>query len=363
MKIALARLALVVLLLSVVVSPVLGLADLPAALGYLGTQQNADGGFGNGFTPDSALGSTADVLLAILALDGNAADFAQGGNTPLTYLSKNGSAAAGSGDLSKLILALVAAGENPRLFGGVDSVAKLEALSGADGRIGGAADTFVSTLLSAIALKSVERPIPAASLALIRKAQQGDGGWAWDGGASTASDTNTTAYAVQALLAGGEPADGAAVAKALAYYKAIQNEDGGWPYQNPSDYGTATDANSTAVTVQAILAAGQDPAGEGWTSAKGKTPNDALDALQNESGAWSWKADAPGDNLLATVQAAPARTGKALILATMSVGEAASAAPVTVPVTGGAGVDPAWLVTAAGLALAVSGALLRGRKR
>ncbi|HNS53003.1 MAG TPA: prenyltransferase/squalene oxidase repeat-containing protein [Anaerolineae bacterium] len=363
MKTAIARLALVLVLLTLVVSPVLALADLPAALDYLETQQNADGGFGNGFTPDSALGSTADVLLAILALDGDPAAFVQGGNTPLTYLSTSAPAAAGSGDLSKLILALVAAGENPRLFGGVDSVDKLEALAGADGRIGGAADTFVSTLMSVIALKSVERPVSQASLELIRTAQQDDGGWAWDGSASTPSDTNTTAYAVQALLASGEPAGGDAVAKALAYYEGIQNDDGGWPYQNPSDYGTATDANSTAVTVQALLAAGEDPAEGGWTSALGTTPYDALDALQNGSGAWSWKADAPGDNLLATVQAAPARAGKALLLATMSVGEAASLAPATVPVTGGPGVDPAWLLTASGLALALGGILLRARKR
>ncbi len=362
MRSGVARLVLVGVLLSLLVSPALAMADLPAALDYLKTQQSADGGFGNGFSPESALGSTADVLLAIVALGGNVASFAQGDNTPLTYLAANAPSAASAGDLSKLILALVPAGENPRTFGGVDSVAKLEALAGADGRIGGAADTFVSTLMAVVALKSVQRPIPGESLGLIRQAQQENGGWAWDGTAGTAADTNTTAYALQALVAGGEAVDGPAVTKALEYYDTIQNEDGGWPYQNPSDFGTATDANSTAVTVQAILAAGQDPAGAGWTSAAGKTPYDALDGLQNASGAWAWKADVPGDNLLATVQAAPARAGKALLLSTMGVGEAVSTAPVTVPVTGGLGLDPAWLV-AAGAALAAGGALLRGRKR
>lgn len=363
MKPAVARTLLAGVLLFLVASPVLGSADLPATLDYLKTQQNADGGFGSGFAPESSLGSTADVLLTIAALDGDIASFARDGRTPLTYLSGNASAATSAGDLSKLILALVPAGENPRTFGGVDSVAKLEALAGADGRIGGAADTFVSTLMAVVALKSVQRPIPGVSLDLIRRSQQENGGWAWDGSAGTAADTNTTAYAVQALVAGGEAVDSPAVTKALAYYDAIQNEDGGWPYQNPSDYGTATDANSTAVTVQAILAAGQDPTGAGWTTAAAKTPYDALDGLQNESGAWAWKEDTPADNLLATVQAAPARAGKALLLATMNVGEAVSAAPSTVPVTGGAGLDPAWIVTAAGLALAAGAALLRGRKQ
>ena len=362
MRSGVARLVLAGVLLTLLVSPALAIADLPAALDYLKSQQNADGGFGNGFSPESGLGSTADVLLAIVALGGDVASFAQASNTPLTYLAANAPSAVSAGDLSKLILVLVPAGENPRTFGGVDSVSKLEALARADGRIGGAADTFVSTLVAVVALKSVQRPIPAASLDLIRQAQQESGGWAWDGTAATAADTNTTAYALQALVAGGEPVDGPAATKALAYCDAIQNEDGGWPYQNPSDFGTATDANSTAVTVQAILAAGQDPAGARWTSAGGMTPYDALDGLQNASGAWAWKADVPGDNLLATVQAAPARAGKALLLSTMGVGDVVSAAPVTVPVTGGLGLDPAWLV-AAGAALAVGGALLRGRKR
>ena len=123
-----------------------------------------------------------------------------------------------------------------------------------------------------------------------------------------------------------------ALAPALAYYKGIQNDDGGWPYQNPSEYGTATDANSTAVTIQAIIAAGQDPARADWTTGAGNTPVAALEALQNESGAFAWQAAMPDDNLLATIQALPALAGKAFPFATMAVGEAA--APATVPQTG-----------------------------
>jgi hypothetical protein len=344
------RLIVAVVLLSLVASPVLGLADLPAALGYLKTQQNADGGFGNGFTPDSALGSTADALFAIVALGGDVASFSRDGSTPLTYLAGNVSSATSAGDLSKLILALVPAGEDPRTFGAADLVARLEGLVGADGKIGGADDTFVSTLMAALALKSAKRPVPPASLDLIGRTQQANGGWAWDGTAGTAADTNTTAYAVMALVAGGEAASSSAVTKALAYLGGIQNDDGGWPYQNPSDYGTATDANSTAVTVQAILAAGQDPAGAEWTTAEGKTPYDALDTLQNASGAWAWKADTPADNLLATVQAAPARAGKTLPL----------------PENVGARLRPVWLAAALVLVLTAVGATLlvrRGRAR
>ena len=93
---------------------VLAAADTDAALDYLQTQQNADGGFGSGFSPDSSVGSTADAILAIVAAGGDPAAFDQGGNTPLSYLEANASQRATGGDLAKLILAAVAAGENPR---------------------------------------------------------------------------------------------------------------------------------------------------------------------------------------------------------------------------------------------------------
>jgi hypothetical protein len=352
-------LALAVLLASAL--PALAAADINGALDYLQSQQNTDGGFGSGFSPDSTVGSTADTLLAIVAVGGNPATFEQDGNTPVTYLAANASSASTGGDLSKLILAAVAVGENPRQFGGVDSVAKLEALIAGDGKIGGEVDTFVAHTLAVLALASAERPIPAAAVDYIKMAQQEDGSWAWDGSATTAGDTNTTAFAVQALVAAGEAADGDAAASALAYYKGIQNDDGGWPYQNPSDFGTSTDANSTAVAIQAIIAAGQDPSGAGWTTAGGNTPVSALEALQNESGAFAWQAAVPDDNLLATVQALPALAGKAFPFATMPVGEAAAAAPATMPETGGVMLDLALPLVLSGLALLGIGSALRRR--
>ncbi len=340
--------------------PALAAADVAAALDYLKTQQNADGGFGSGFSPDSAIGSTADVVQAIVATGADLADLSQDGNTPLTYLAANASSATTAGDLSKLILAAIAAGENPREFGGVDSVAKLETLIGAEGRIGGEMDTFVSHLLGVLALSSAQRPIPDGAVELIKDSQQEDGSWAWDGSTETAGDTNSTAFAVQALVAAGETPGSSIITNVLAYYKGIQNEDGGWPYQNPSDFGTDTDANSTAVTIQALIAAGIDPIS--WTTTGGNTPVTALEALQNESGAFAWQAAVPDDNLLATVQALPALAGKAFPLATMDVGEAAVAAPTTTPETGGGTLNLALPLISGGLAL-LGGAYALRRKQ
>jgi len=344
--------------------PALASADATAALGYLQTQQNADGGFGSGFSPDSSLSSTADAVLAIVAAGGDLASFDKGGNTPLAYLAAQAPSAVTGGDLAKLILAATAAGENPRQLGGVDSVAKLEALIGANGRIGAATDTFFGHCLAVLALQSAERPIPPAAVGLIKSTQQDGGGWAWDGSAATAADTNTTAVAVQALAAAGEAPS--PIAQALSYYHNIQNDDGGWPYQSPSSFGTATDANSTAVTIQAILAAGQDPAGAEWTTATGQTPVTALEALQNPSGAFAWQATARDDNLLATVQALPALAGKPFPLASMDVGPSQSpvSSPAsTLPVTGGAATNLALPLILAGLGLASGGYALRRRAK
>lgn len=340
--------------------PVLAAADVDAALDYLRTQQNADGGFGSGFSPDSAVGSTSDVVLAIVAAGGDPATFDQDGDSPITYLAANAASTATGGDLAKLIMAAIATGENPREFGGVDSVAKLEGMSDAGGKIGGDVDTFFSHTLAVLALASAQRPIPAAAVDYIRAAQQENGSWAWDGSAETVGDTNTTAFAVQALVAAGEAAGGDAVTKALGYYESIQNDDGGWPYQSPSDYGTDTDANSTAVTIQAIIAAGRDPAGADWTTGEGNTPVAALEALQNESGAFAWQAAMPDDNLLATIQALPALAGKAFPLATMDVGEAV--APATMPETGGVVLGLGLPLVVGGLALVSGGYVLRRKK-
>jgi hypothetical protein len=347
------------LLLLASAMPAFAAVDTDAALEYLKAQQNTDGGFGSGFSPDSTISSTADVVLAIVASAADPTAFAQDGNTPLTYLEGEAPSAASAGDLAKLILAAVAAGRNPRQLGNVDSVAKLEALIGADGRIGSEADTFVSHILAVLALKSTQRPIPNTAVDMIKSAQQENGSWAWDGSAATAGDTNTTAFAVQALIAAGEGPDSEAVTNALAYYESIQNEDAGWPYQNPSDFGTATDANSTAVTIQAILAAGRDPAGADWTTTEGNAPRSALESLQNESGAFAWQVAMADDNLLATVQALPAVAGKALPFATMDVGEASVVSPETMPETGAAAANLALPLLLAGIGLAGGGYALR----
>jgi LPXTG-motif cell wall-anchored protein len=116
------------------------------------------------------------------------------------------------------------------------------------------------------------------------------------------------------------------------------------------------------VVIQAIIAAGQDPAGEEWASGEGSSPLAALEALQNDSGAFAWQAAMPDDNLLATVQALPAIGGKAFPLSTMAVGEETQVAPNVVPETGGEGINIALVLVVGGVIVAGGGYVL-SRKR
>ena len=112
-------------------------------------------------------------------------------------------------------------------------------------------------------------------------------------------DSNTTAIVVQALIAAGSEN---AIGPSLDYFRATQNEDGGWAYQKPSKFGEETDTNSTALVIQALDAAGENL--EDWGD-----PMKALASLQLESGAFGFSSTFPEENILATLQAIPTLAG------------------------------------------------------
>jgi hypothetical protein len=158
------------------------------------------------------------------------------------------------------------------------------------------------------------------------------------------------------------------VNKALEYLHSIQNEDGGFPYQKPSEFGSDTDANSTAYVIQALIATGNDPTSSDWTVG-GNTPLTALAALQLESGAFAWQAAVPGENFLASVQAIPALEGKAFLDVAGVMNEGEATAPSQLPATGGVSPEgsyrllPVWglALVVTGLALGKAGLILRRR--
>ncbi len=154
-----------------------------------------------------------------------------------------------------------------------------------------------------IGLRARGATVPAEAVQALKTTQNEDGGWEF-GTWSTTSDTNGTAVAIQALIAAGEAVSSTAVTRGLDYLASTQNADGGFPYDPKSPYGTDSDTNSTAYVVQAIVAAGEDPTAGRWLKGN-KHPITYLMSMQLADGTFEWQ-PGQGANLLATQQAVPA---------------------------------------------------------
>jgi hypothetical protein len=123
--------------------------------------------------------------------------------------------------------------------------------------------------------------------------------------AFSGEDTNSTGLAVQALHALGKVSQ---AGRAVDWLVAHLGPDGGWAYYPDGAAGNASDANSTALSLSAVLAVGRSV-----PSAGGHTPYDALQALQvgcegavAQQGAFTFFGTA---NDYATVQATVAMAG------------------------------------------------------
>lgn len=311
------------------------------ALTWIKTQQQPDGSF-TGF----GAGSSIDAVLGIIAAGGDAKLYAQGGNNPVSFLeSKASGLAATPGGAGKLLLAVNALGENPKSFGGVDLVNAINASYGisATGQYGPDA---LGSAFAVLGLHAAGETVPADAIARLISLQGPDGGWAFSGDTSAGSaDTNTTAVVVQAMAAvGADKTETASIRKAATYLATQQNSDGGWPYQQGSEFGSESDVNSTSYVVQGLLVLG-DAAG----AAKGQA---FIAGLQNPSGAFPFVKSDPTDNAGATYQAIPALLGATFIDPAVSVPVTAPVSPSTgpgMPVTGN-GFE--WGFLAALLALA-----------
>jgi LPXTG-motif cell wall-anchored protein len=327
-----------------------------AALGWLLGRQGDDGSF-----PGFDAGASADAIFAIAAVGSDPNGVLKGGSSPVSYLGTQAAAYAAKSPAAagKLALAVVAAGKDPREFGGQNLLQLI--LASYNSQTGQYGADITGHAYALLALAGAGQPIPPAAISALNTAQLPDGGWSFDGTTATGSDTNTAALAIQALVAAG--AKGASVDKALAYLRSQQNADGGFPYSKASSFGSDSDANSTAAVIQALVAAGQDPRA---LAQSGGDPITALQAFQNPSGALRYQAAVSDDNDLATAQAIPALLLKPLPIRTTSLPpvQAAAApaapAPVSLPNTGGAA-DTAWLALVA-LGLVMAGLALKLRR-
>jgi hypothetical protein len=221
------------------------------------------------------------------------------------------------------MLILVARAENrpADTFGGQDLVARLLATRAADGLYGAAAaDQRDSDPLGGIpsrqglvlsALGSVGRT-DADAAEWLEQRQCPTGGWQFDRispNAPCAPDPVTTGYAVQGLAAVGREVPTSAI-DTLAR---LQQPDGGFPL-----FPAVTDALATALGLQALIAAGEDPNTDRWRKGSGAaaaTPFDALLRFDTDASAgFSTRPDTPPDTRL-TSRVVIAAAGQPLPLA------------------------------------------------
>ena len=226
---------------------------LSAALEYLRTVQGEDGGFSNGFAPESDLGATADAVVAIAAAGEDVAEYAAGDDqTPLDALGaliEAGVADENAGQLAKVITALVAAGEDPSDFNGRDLVSDLLALQGEEGTFGmGAFDHC----LSVIALQNAGEPLPDGALDALLAAQNDDGGWGFI--ADQASDTTRRDCACRRWPV---KTPRTPLAAGWTIWRASRTRTAAGPIK-VERLGTTSDASSTALVVQALIALEED---------------------------------------------------------------------------------------------------------
>jgi Squalene-hopene cyclase C-terminal domain/Prenyltransferase and squalene oxidase repeat len=305
-------------------------AGASPARAYLERSQGSDGGFAAapGYRTNPAM--TGWAMLGLEAAGRNPLDVRNGRRTPIAFLRSRIGRLRSTGDLERTILALAAAGRNPRRFAGRDLVAQLRSKRSGDGSFQGQVNLTAFGVLALRASGGSGSEI-AGSAAWLRDAQNADGGWGFNPGA--ASDPDSTGAALQALaVAGG----GSALSLGVNYLRESQRPEGGWGLNESG----VTNTQSTAWAVQGLVAAGVPP---GSVRRGGKSPVDYLRARQAADGHYSYSSASDQTPIWVTAQALLGVKRKAFPLASVprakrggGAGSGSGANPATSPGSGSA---------------------------
>ena len=217
-----------------------------AAVGWLRSAQNGDGGFGFAPGEESSPAMTGWAVLGLEAAGVNPLDVDHGDATPISYLAGTVGEISTTGDIERTILLLHGAGLDPRRFQGHDLVRRLLARRGGDGSWGGQVNP---TAFGVLALRAAGvSGGNSGSAAWLRQNQNQDGGWGF--AAKAASDADSTGAVLQALAAAG----GGGIRAGVSYLRDVQRQGGGFALT-----GGPVNAQSTAWAAQGLLAAGVSP--------------------------------------------------------------------------------------------------------
>lgn len=227
---------------------------------YIAQRQNPDGSFPSSF--GSAHAATADAVLALVAARRGRSQVADA----MEWLEEESATATSLGQKAKIVMAAVAAGrdvgDEPWSSLVSDIKNAYDPLTGAY-----ASSPFSQVFdqnLAILALKAADKGVSRAAVMWLVDAQCPDGGWQFDqprtpgedrkcydserdGGDFTKSDTNTTSYAVMALVAARKRVE--LEAKPFKWLRArIDPVKRGWGYDRKS---RLTESVSTALVIQA----------------------------------------------------------------------------------------------------------------
>ena len=205
---------------------------------YLVATQRADGGWGLGPGQASSAESTGWVLIGLAAAHAPSSTIARGA----AWITTHEGQIQTPGDLERTILALAAA-RAP--LGSL--VQRLDRRRSSNGSFEGQANW---TAFAILAQRAARAPIGNERAWLARQ-QNADGGFSF-AQRGDPSDVDDTAGAIEALVAAGAGAGtGMPIPRATRFLERTENPDGGFPLEPGGD----SNAQSTAWAVQALLAA------------------------------------------------------------------------------------------------------------
>lgn len=189
----------------------------------------------------------------------------------------------GAGPTGKLMLAVVASGNNPRCFGPVGERSDLYniLMSDYDEKSGQFGSTVYDHALALLALKAVHQKIPSKAVKFA-KDRRGQYGWSFGMSAKAGDDVESTAIMIEALRAAGVSKKDGGLKSAYKWIGYQRNSDGGF---NPDGPQLQTQADTTAYAIRAADALGIN-------NSKAKT---ALRALQQKNGGFRSSPSAKGD--------------------------------------------------------------------